>query len=198
MQGSDSHSYADLSQGTINHVDLHIKVDFHSRTLRIRAQYNMKEPAVGALHLDSRGLSIGHISSKTSPVEFEVGASDAILGERVSMKLRDPTDSFTIDLTTAPDAKALQWLDPKKTEGGRQPFLYSQCYAIQARSIFPCQDRPSVRFTYDAQLEVPRGMTAVMAAQHVGTQRREHTDIYSFRMSSSVVEVLKSSVEEVP
>jgi aminopeptidase N len=136
--------------------------------------------------LDGRGLNIGRVFSTAGPIEYETGASDPILGERISTMLGEPTDAFTIELATAPDAKALQWLDANKTAGGRQPFLYSQCQPIHARSVFPCQDSPSVRFTYTAQLEVPKGLTAVMAAEHIGTDTQGDTDIYSFRMPQPI------------
>lgn len=31
-------------------------------------------------------------------------------------------------------------------------MLYSQCQAIMARSLLPCQDTPSAKFTYDAKV----------------------------------------------
>ncbi len=72
--------------------------------------------------------------------------------------------SFVIDFITNPQANALQWLRPEQTLGGDHPYLFSQCQAINARSIFPCQDSPSIRFTYTAEVIVPRPMIAVMAA----------------------------------
>jgi hypothetical protein len=42
----------------------------------------------------------------------------------------------------------VQWLELQQTAVGVHPFLYRQCEPIHAASIFPCQDTPTVRFTY--------------------------------------------------
>lgn len=42
--------------------------------------------------------------------------------------------------------------------------MFSQCHAIHARSIVPCQDTPAVKFTYEATVEYPKELTALMSA----------------------------------
>ncbi|HYA50303.1 MAG TPA: M1 family metallopeptidase, partial [Streptosporangiaceae bacterium] len=63
---------------------------------------------------------------------------------------------------------ALQWCAPEQTADGTHPFLYSQCQTIHARSMLPIQDTPAVRFSYDATLQVPAGLTALMSASSAG------------------------------
>jgi aminopeptidase N len=60
--------------------------------------------------------------------------------------------------------------------------MFSQCQAILARSVFPCQDTPAVRFTYDATLRVPRTLTAVMAAEAKKVVHETDATICSFHM----------------
>ena len=73
--------------------------------------------------------------------------------------------AFTLIFQTSSEARALQWMNASQTAGGKHPFLFSQCQASNARSVFPCQDSPSVRFTYSAEVEVPTELIAVMPAR---------------------------------
>ena len=76
-----------------------------------------------------------------------------------------------IEYETSPNASALQWLSPNTTLGKKYPYLFSQCQAIHARSIVPCQDTPGVKFTYDASVTVCKPLTVLMSA--VSTEKVE-------------------------
>lgn len=69
-----------------------------------------------------------------------------------------------IDYETSNRASGLQWLTPEQTLGKQHPYLFSQCQAIHARSVLPCQDTPAVKFTYEATVEHPKELTALMSA----------------------------------
>ena len=69
-----------------------------------------------------------------------------------------------IDYATNSRASALQWLTPEETLGKKYPYMFSQCHAIHARSVVPCQDTPAVKFTYDATVKHPKELTALMGA----------------------------------
>ena len=182
----DSHSYAVLEQGQIKHVNLDIAVELAARLMRIRADYQLDHPVDGPLHLDSSGQAITKIYSRSHPIEWKMDATEPIVGQRLRlMDLRGAQD-FTIEFTTSPEASALQWLEPVQTAGGQHPFVYSQCQAIHARSLFPCQDSPGVRFTYEARVRVPNHLRAVMAAAPLGVEHEGDQDVYSFRMPQPI------------
>ncbi len=165
MTFHDPTSYADLTQGKINHKDFHIQIDFLSRTLDIEATYQTQQPIHGSLYLDSFKIEMKEAHVNGRKLEWDFDASDELLGERLHLKGFDGDSSFTLKFRTSPEARALQWMNAQQTAGGNYPFLFSQCQASNARSIFPCQDTPSVRFTYSAEVEVPKELTAVMAAE---------------------------------
>jgi leukotriene-A4 hydrolase len=167
MTFHDPTSYTDLPQGKIKHIDFRISVDFFTRTLDIEAKYQLQEPVQGSLYLDSFKIDMKQARTTDRELVWEFDANDEILGERLHLKGLQDDSTFTLTFCTSPEARALQWLNATQTAGGNYPFLYSQCQAIHARSIFPCQDTPSVRFTYSAEVEVPQELVAVMAAEQV-------------------------------
>jgi leukotriene-A4 hydrolase len=180
----DPTSYADLTQGRIEHIDFHIRVDFESCTLNVEAIYQMQEPVHGSLYLDTYKLEIQEARVDNQELAWEFDTSDETLGERLHVKGLAGTSSFILKFRTSPEARALQWMSPSQTAGGTHPFLYSQCQASNARSIFPCQDTPSVRFTYSAEVEVPEGLSAVMAAERVEASKDRGR--FSFKMPQPI------------
>lgn len=180
----DPTSFADLTQGRIEHIDFHIRVNFESRTLDVEAIYKMQEPVHGSLYLDTYKLEIQDARVDEQQLAWELDTSDETLGERLHLKGLAGASSFILKFRTSPEARALQWMSPSQTAGGTHPFLYSQCQASNARSVFPCQDTPSVRFTYTAQVEAPSGLTAVMAAERV--EASEEKGRFSFRMPQPI------------
>lgn len=94
-------------------------------------------------------------------ITFPEGISLGV-GERFNVK---------IFYRTTPECSALQWLEAAQTAGGKMPFLFSQCQAIHARSLVPCQDTPAVKFTYSASVAVPTAFTCLMSALGVRTEQ---------------------------
>ena len=189
MELKDPASYTDLAQGKIKHITFRIVVDFSTRMLEIEANYQMQEPVHGSLYLDSFKIDLKQARMNGRELEWEFDARDDILGERLHLKGLDGDSTFTLMFHTSPEARALQWLNAAQTAGGKSPFLYSQCQAIHARSIFPCQDTPSVRFTYSAEVEVPQGLIAVMAAEQVEVRDgtgHGYATVFRFKMPQPI------------
>ncbi|MBN1452178.1 MAG: leukotriene A4 hydrolase C-terminal domain-containing protein [Anaerolineales bacterium] len=186
MAQHDPHSYADLTQGKTTHIDLRIKADFDAQLLIIEADYQLAEPISGSFFLDTSKIDLEEAHSNGRPLQWEFDQQDELLGERLHLKGLENASSFTLAFATLPEARALQWLPAVQTAGGQHPFLYSQCQAIHARSIFPCQDTPSVRFTFSAEVEVPKALTVVMAAEQVGVEERGANKVFRFKMPQPI------------
>ncbi len=165
MARLDPHSYADLQQGTVTHIDWELKVDFDAQVLRGVATLKLDAAANGALDLDTRDLSIESVTDGAgNALEFSVADAEGFMGAKLTVRRTLPTDTVVVRYTTAPGASALQWLDPALTAGKEHPFLFSQCQPIHARSILPCQDSPRARISYSAEVQVPEALAVVMSA----------------------------------
>jgi leukotriene A-4 hydrolase/aminopeptidase len=188
----DHHSYANPEHIRIRHVDLDLDIDFDkqvirgSATLRVeRISKNHKQPLV----LDTRGLTISSVEATTdgkafAKASFKLGAADPILGESLTIQIPEDLTAVRITYATGPKATALQWLAPKQTAGKKQPMLFTQSQAIDARSWVPLQDSPSVRITYTAHVRTPKDLLAVMSAGNDPEQKR--TGDYRFEMTQPI------------
>ena len=83
------------------------------------------------------------------------GDSDTLLfGRPLEIEVPRSQSKIVIHYRTRPSAGALQWLSPAQTYDQTHPFLFSQSQAILARTWIPLQDKPSVRFTYSAEVRL--------------------------------------------
>ena len=171
MSRVDPHSYYDDSQPRTRRWQLELRVDFAKQVLDGRVTLELEQPSGGVLDLDSKGLTIHEVRTQNgAAVPFEMGEEAEILGRRLRLQLPAGTAAVSLKYTTAPDATALQWLSPAQTDGKRHPFLFSQCQAIHARTMVPCQDTPLVRVNYRAEVTIPETLAAVMSAGPAGVR----------------------------
>jgi leukotriene-A4 hydrolase len=107
------------------------------------------------------------------PLKFDISGQVPDIGSKLTVTLPTKTDgelTLKIYYKTTANASALQWLTPEQTLGKKHPFMFSQCQAIHARSILPCQDSPSVKFTYNAILRHSPELTGLMSAIRLGSE----------------------------
>jgi len=168
MARLDPHSYTDSEQPQIASLDWNARIDFDRRVFEAEAILTLKTPGSGVLDLDTRELQIDEVSGLDGrPFSHALSAPEKIIGARLRIELPSNSSALRIRYRTAPSASALQWLEPAQTFGKSQPFLFSQCQAIHARSIIPIQDTPRIRIRYRAQLTVPKRLRALMAARFI-------------------------------
>lgn len=179
----------------MRHLGLDWTVSFEDRRLTGSATLWVERTDPSApLRLDARDLEIEAVEAGTRPADsagavprlarvegvtwaktsWTEGERDPILGQPLTIELPPGADLVRIRYRTSPEATGLQWLEPRQTADGTDPFLYSQSQAIHARSWIPCQDSPGVRVTYDAMVRVPmtegaEDRVALMSAQRVET-----------------------------
>jgi len=170
MSRLDPHSYADDTQPRTRSFDWKASVDFAARVLRAEVTLRFTAPASGGpLDLDTRALVIEAVlDADGATLRHTLHDADAIIGSRLEIIVPAGAESIRVRYRTSPEASALQWLTPAQTSGKRHPYLFSQCQAIHARSVIPCQDTPSFRQTFTASLDVPSELRAVMAAAPLG------------------------------
>ena len=102
----------------------------------------------------------GQLKGSAKPLVFRIGTGNAdslLYGKPLEIEVPRSVSKIWIHYRTRPSAGALQWLSPSQTYDKTHPFLFSQSQAILARTWIPLQDKPSVRFTYKAEVRVVCG-----------------------------------------
>jgi aminopeptidase N len=179
---NDPHSFEKPNELIVKHLNLHLVCDFIKKTLHGYADWTFERKSESdTLVLDTRDLLITKVQldGDTSSVAFTLDAPDPILGSALRIRLKPETQTVRVYYSTLPDAPALQWLSPAQTAGGKSPFLFTQSQAILARTWIPVQDSPGIRFTYEATVQVPTGMLALMSARN--PEKKSADGIYHFQ-----------------
>lgn len=174
--GADPHSFANPKESVVTHLDLSLDVNFNTQQLKGLAVWTIKHVSTSdEIVFDTQGLNIEKVTldNDTNEVFFALGDSVKILGQALSIPINKETKKVNIYYSTSKNAKALQWLNPQQTAGKAHPFLFTQSQAILARSWIPTQDSPGIRFTYNADVTVPKELLALMSAENPTAKNAE-------------------------
>lgn len=190
LSPGDPSSYARPDFAFVTHTYLELTVDFNQKVLEGKAILDVeRKPSATELILDNRKLVISSTTNAIdgSNLEHSIG-NHVEFGSKFVIQLPQAVGDgnkckIEIGYKTSPDSTALQWLTAEQTAGGVHPYMFSQCQAIHARSMFPCQDTPSVKSTYTARISVPKELTVVMSALLVEQSEESDKKIYKFRQS---------------
>jgi leukotriene-A4 hydrolase len=184
-------NYGDV---VVTHIEFEdLNVDFSTKTIAGTVTHTCLVKTAGADHVafDTKALELDTVHIRvgdgdTERAAFHVDSEVEPFGHRLRVPLpaglAEGTEVFvTIAYNTSCDSTAVQWLEPEQTADKEHPYLFTQCQAIHARTLFPCQDCPGVKATYNAKLTVPKGLTGLMSALREGSEEGEATTTFSFR-----------------
>jgi len=155
----DESSCANTNEVIVSHYSFAWHVDLTKREISGQAALTAEFLAAdcASVVLDS------HESIRISRVLLETGAAleyaveeFCSFGKRLVIHLTQPRPAstvITIEYSTTGDP-AVTWLSPAQTLGNAAPMCFSMGQACLNRGLFPCQDTPSVRATFDATFEV--------------------------------------------
>jgi aminopeptidase N len=203
QSGLDYHSFANIEQFRVTHLELDLRVDPFFKTLRGMVGLKIKrlDPNATELILDTRDLNVSDVTIKAQDVlgataksettwvsrPFHFQKKDPILGSALVIEL-PPSQKTTlfvrIDYETSPTAPALQWVGASQTAGKHTGFFFTQNEPIGARSWIPLQDTPQVRVTYTATIHTSADVLAVMSAKNDPNAKRN--GIYTFDMPEAI------------
>jgi leukotriene-A4 hydrolase len=199
----DYHSFANVDQFKVTHLELDLRVDLESKVISgvVALEFKRLDPRATQMVLDTKDLMISDVSQKATDVlgataknqtiwvsrPFHMEKPDPILGSALVIDLppsRKTVESIRVDYETTATSSALQWLTPKQTAGHKYGFLYTHSEPIGARTWIPLQDSPQVRATYKARIHTASHVLAVMSAGNDPKVKRNGE--YEFEMPQAI------------
>uniref|UniRef100_A0A8C2GR67 Leukotriene A4 hydrolase n=1 Tax=Cyprinus carpio TaxID=7962 RepID=A0A8C2GR67_CYPCA len=187
---SDPSSFSTVSKCATKHLNLIYHVDFDKRVLKGKVALTLEV-------LEDK------FSSLVQFLEILSFVQSCITNHSVSQSLCFPKHHTSLWLKTFQPGFLQSWFSIYEQTTLHLKllyiffvclfFIYSNCFCLQqathCRSMIPCQDSPSVKHTYYAQVSVPKELVALMSALHDG-QVPDPSDssrvIYRFRQPVSV------------
>lgn len=195
----DPSTYSNYRDFTVQSTKLDLEVDFDHEKVAGSVTYKLtNNTAASNVFLDSSYLNISAASVNEERVQFVIGERQT-LGSKVSIPI--PTNNsreltVTLRFETTHECTALQFLPAESTDGGVGPYLFSQCQAIHARSLFPCFDTPAVKCSYEMLVKSP--YPAVMSGRPVSSS----DNVYKFRqpvpIPSYLVAIASGDIRSAP
>ena len=83
---------------------------------------------------------------------------------------------------TTEKCTGIQFLTKEQTYSKKYPFMFTQCEAIQCRSLFPVQDSPSVKSIYKVKTSIPPPLTflfgGVLKSSHYDDSTKANINLF--------------------
>jgi leukotriene-A4 hydrolase len=188
----DPNTLSNYDAWRTRHTTATFTVDFAQKCLRgsvVLELVSQTDASSREIVLDTSHVAVSAVRLDASPsTKWEVGPPAEPNGSPLRITVpagaaRGDSVKLEIDLATTAECTALQWLTPAQTSNGRAPFMFSQAQAVHARSLFPCQDTPDVKSTYDFNITSPYVVVAsgVPVGDAAGADAGEAGRLYRFQ-----------------
>ena len=165
----DINTYSNFDEIIQKNVELDVSIDFDKKQMygNVKAEYEIINPSLKNIILDLNGPEISSINLITEdleeiPLEYEIydkNEDKNALGTPLIINLeflkkensieydkifQDKLITINIEFKTNENCNGIQYLTKEQTHSKKYPFMFTQCEAILCRTLFPCQDTPSV------------------------------------------------------
>jgi len=182
----DPHSFGNMQEAKTKHLDLNLNVDFNKKVLSGVAKWTIENKGANQIIFDIRDLDIEKVTigAAAKSTNFNFSKEEKYLGQALIVDIEPTTTEVSIHYKTSRESAAILWVEPEQTSEKKHPFLFTQGQAVLTRAWIPCQDSPGVRVTYNATIQVPPGLLAVMSATN--PRVKSPTGKYTFQMDMPI------------
>ncbi|KAL8997992.1 MAG: hypothetical protein Q9188_006196 [Gyalolechia gomerana] len=194
----DPNTLSNYNNFLTEHTAANFEIDFEKK--RLSGNVILKLKSVSPSETKEILLDTSHLDVKNVALKGEILSSWQLLQRlepygsalRISFeKEAEKGQSLELDIQvqTTDKCTALQWLTPAQTSNKKHPYMFSQCQAIHARSLFPCQDTPDVKSTFDFNIRSP--LPVIASGISTGLKDSQpssngETSLYTFKQDIAI------------
>nr|XP_036589876.1 peptidase family M20/M25/M40 [Colletotrichum truncatum]KAF6801881.1 peptidase family M20/M25/M40 [Colletotrichum truncatum] len=153
---TDVNTNSNFKDAVTKHTDIELTIDFERTALigQTTLTIESKIERLNDITLDTSYLVIKEAKISDKPVRWELKPSKDNNGNPLFIQLDrsyglGENFELTIVFETTEETTGLQWFSASQTDDKKYPFMFSQGEPVHARSMFPCQDTPSIKTTFD-------------------------------------------------
>ncbi|MCJ1258219.1 hypothetical protein MMC24_006050 [Lignoscripta atroalba] len=192
----DPNTLSNYNNFLTTHTIVNFNIDFEKKQLTGDVLLKLKSITDGEsqeILLDTSHLDVANVKVDGAASRWKLLPRFEPYGSTLKIELdagieNEKSVNVAIEVQTTEKCTALQWLTPAQTPNKKHPYMFSQCQAIHARSLFPCQDTPDVKSTFDFNLRSPLPVIASGLATGVkdfqpGEDGHAGTHLYTFHQS---------------
>ncbi|SMR54343.1 unnamed protein product [Zymoseptoria tritici ST99CH_3D1] len=161
----DPNTLSNYNAWRTRHTTADLEVDFDAKSLSGTIHLTLEKLSKGdrKVVLDTSYLNIVGVEVEGEKAQWDLtpkriepyGSPLTVHISEKQVEAASPELKLSIGVQTTKDCTALQWLTPAQTSNKKHPYMFSQCQAIHARSLFPCQDTPDVKSTFTFNIRSP-------------------------------------------
>ena len=185
----DISSYSNFNEILQKEVEIDVSLDFEKKQMvgKMDVKYQILSSEIPKIILDLKGpeiTSIEYVQKDEDdddinmiPLEYNIDLENKYkdsLGTPLTISLENieknspeehkkilesKTLIVRIQFITTEKCTGIQFLTKEQTYTKKYPFMFTQCEAIQCRSLFPIQDSPSVKSTYIVKTSIQSPLT---------------------------------------
>ena len=158
----DPNTLSNYGHFLTTHTVVRLAISFDDRKVSGDVVLELKsitDAASKEIVLDTSYLAVEDVTVEGRDSTWRLSSRSEPYGSALTINLAEGVDNgaslnVKISIATTEACTALGWMTPAQARS-EHPYMYTQCQAIHARSIFPCQDTPDVKSTFEFFITSP-------------------------------------------
>ena len=185
----DPNTLSNYGHFLTTHTVVRLAIDFDSRKVSGDVVLKLKsitDATSKEIVLDTSYLVVEDVTIEGRNSTWRLSSRSEPYGSALRINLEEGVDNgaslnVKISIATTEACTALGWMTPAQARS-EHPYTYTQCQAIHARSIFPCQDTPDVKSTFEFYITSPLPVIASGLPKGSQEVQLEHGGLASKRL----------------